>query len=933
MKIGRKLSTGMLLCLIVFFVGVSGLQAQGKGVLRGNVQDAETNLALPGAVVTINENQAGTVTSERGEFTMLDVPTGEYNVKVTYVGYQSFEGKVKIESGKTTELIVKLEPGSVLKGEVVVIGEQLKGQAKALNTERTNPNITNVISSDQVGRFPDANVGDALKRVPGITVQYDQGEARFGLVRGTAARLNSVAINGDRIPSAEAENREVQLDLIPADMIQTIEVNKALTPSMDADAIGGSINLITRAVPNDLRLSVTGGSGINFLSEKPIWTGSIIAGNRFLDNKIGVIVSASLHDHYLGSDNVEAEWFEEDGNVYLKEHQIRRYDVQRLRQSISAGLDFKLADNHTVFFNTIYNDRKDWENRYRLVIKTEDSEEGGIPNGEGLLTEVEAEKQTKGGIDDDTNKKTRLEHQKTFNLSLGGEHIFADILKMTWKGNYAFASEERPHERYANWENKLTIRTDITDPEKPFAEIVDAAQNADANWELDKFEEEHQFTEDIDMNGRIDFELPILTKDDKSYLKFGGRYRGKDKKRDNSLYSYELLDGVTDYENMSTLAVFDATDTDFLAGNYQVGNQTTNVALGQIDLENSNIFEKKDEIEDYVPGNFDAKETIIGGYVQYDQWIGKKLFLLGGVRFENTSVDYNANRYDTETEEITPTNGTKDYMNILPGLHVKYYLEPLWTVRLAWTNTLSRPNYYSLAPYYLINPDDREIEEGNSELEATTSMNFDLMTDYYFESIGLLSLGVFYKNLDDFIYVHSENQDIDGEEYDYAQWRNGEKAQVMGFEVAAQRQLDFLPSFLKNIGIYLNYTYTNSSIDGLEFSERDSEDLSLPGTAENMFNGSIAYEDDLLAIRVSLNYTTDYIDELDSKDAFEDRYYDTQMFLDVNGTVKITPCLRFFVEANNLTNQPLRYYQGIQDRTMQMEYYAARVTAGIKYDL
>src|SRR5690606_37844237 len=160
----------------------------------------------------------------------------------------------------------------------------LRGQAKALNQQRNNANITNIISSDQVGRFPDANIGDALKRVPRITMQNDQGEARNIIVRGLSPELNSVTINGDRIPSPEGDNRNVQMDLIPFDMISTIEVNKTLTPDMDADAIGGSVNLITRAVPNRERISATLSGGYAPIRDKGLYNGAFIYGNRFVDN-------------------------------------------------------------------------------------------------------------------------------------------------------------------------------------------------------------------------------------------------------------------------------------------------------------------------------------------------------------------------------------------------------------------------------------------------------------------------------------------------------------------------------------------------------------------------------------------------------------------------------------------------------------------------
>ena len=178
-------------------------------------------------------------------------------------------------------------------------------------------------------------------------------------------------INGERVPSAEGDNRNVQLDLIPADMIQTIEVNKAVTPDMDADAIGGAVNLVTRSAPSGMRLSGTLASGYNSLSEKPIWTGGLIYGDRFANDKLGAIVSLSYNNHRFGSDNIEAEWNNEvesevsgeDISVdpYVEEMDIRKYEVQRVRRSASINLDYKINENHTLFMKSMYNWRDDWE--------------------------------------------------------------------------------------------------------------------------------------------------------------------------------------------------------------------------------------------------------------------------------------------------------------------------------------------------------------------------------------------------------------------------------------------------------------------------------------------------------------------------------------------------------------------------------------------
>src|SRR5690606_28183647 len=184
---------------------------------------------------------------------------------------------------------------------------------------RNSKSVSSIVSIDQVGSSPQQNIGDALKRVPVITMQNDQGEARNIIARGLSPELNSVTLNGERIPSAEGDNRNVQMDLIPSDMIQTIEVNKAVLPSMDADAIGGSVNLVTRQAPNALRISGTAASGVNLLSNKPIWTGGMIIGNRFFNDKFGVIFSGSYNNHRFGSDNIEAVWKNYENGAALEE--------------------------------------------------------------------------------------------------------------------------------------------------------------------------------------------------------------------------------------------------------------------------------------------------------------------------------------------------------------------------------------------------------------------------------------------------------------------------------------------------------------------------------------------------------------------------------------------------------------------------------------
>jgi TonB-dependent receptor len=491
----------LLQILLLTFLVSAAAQAQ-NGIIRGRITD-ELGLGLPGATLYIVEINKGSITDVNGNFTMVEVPAGDHLVTITYIGYKRAEQTVTVVEGQTTELNISLEPGFTQAGEVIVIGDRLKGQAKALNQQRTNANITNVVAADQIGRFPDANIGDALKRIPGITIQNDQGEARNIIIRGLAPQLNSVTINGERIPSAEGDNRNVQLDLIPSDMIQTIQVNKAVLPDMDADAIGGSVNLVTRSEPTGPRLSGTLASGYNFLSQKPIWTGSFIAADRFSKGKLGAIFSASFQDHQFGSDNVEAVWYEADnGEALIEEFDIREYQVQRTRRSLNLALDYEINKNNKIYLSGIYNWRDDWENRFRMRVSRIDRGFDGNsltsigPDQYNLPARVEF--QTKGGIGNDRVDNRRLEDQRNRNLSLRGEHQF-EALKMTWSATYAKASEERPNERYISYRsNNQSVNVDLRNPEFPLAILANPSDNSGIG--LNEISEQFGNTTDEDFN-------------------------------------------------------------------------------------------------------------------------------------------------------------------------------------------------------------------------------------------------------------------------------------------------------------------------------------------------------------------------------------------------------------------------------------------------
>lgn len=922
-------------CLFLFmFMGVSGVSLADEkanetkqGTIRGRIVDASKQI-LPGASVYIEKLHTGVTSDVNGFYTFSNLDPGTYTVKVTYVGYTPVEMKITIPEGKTLDKDVVLNEGVEL--QEVVVGGAFHGQRRALSSQKNSLGVTNVVSADQVGKFPDSNIGDALKRISGINVQYDQGEARFGQVRGTSADLSSVTINGNRVPSAEGETRSVQLDLIPSDMIQTIEVNKVVTPDMDADAIGGSINLVTKNSPYKRTIAATAGTGYNWVSGKAALNLGFTYGDRFFNDKLGLMVSASYQNNPAGSDDVEMAYKKNDnGDVVLDEYEVRQYYVTRERQSYSLALDWEINANHRIDFKGIFNNRNDWENRYRHTYKWDDE----TPN------EYEVIYETKSGGPD--QRYARLERQRTMDFTLGGEHLFGK-LKMDWKASYAQAGEERPHERYLAFKKEgIAMNTDWSDIRRPYMSPADGqdillnATNSN-EFELDELTEQFEDIKEKDLKFSLNFELPLAKGRYANKLKFGAKVVDKDKNKWIDFYKYKPTD--EDAFLTDALGHLQNEDRDgYMGGDrYKVGNFVEKEYVGDLNLTDANSFEQETKYDEMCE-NFEAHETVSAGYLRFDQQLGKKWNLMAGLRLENTHVTYSGYIYDDgkesdKDESFTKTSErSKSYLNVLPSVLLKYDASEDFKVRASFTNTLARPKYANLVPNVIIDKED--IAFGNPELNPTLSYNFDLSAEYYFKSVGLVSAGLFYKKINDFIVDYRQNDyEYKGVTYEeMKQPRNAGDADLFGVEIAYQRDFGFIAPALKCIGFYGNYTYTYSKVKNFNFEGRENEDLRMPGSPEHTANASLYFDKAGFNVRLSYNFASDFIDEV-GEEAFYDRYYDKVNYLDLNASYTFGKKLKttFYAEATNLLNQPLRYYQGTPDRSMQAEYYGVRVNAGFK---
>ena len=903
--------------MLAISLTMQGADSSGSRLLKGRILDNEHN-PLPGAVVILDGKAHSAVADADGFYSFSNLESGTHRLNISYLGFVPVSQAIVLADTDVTQDIIMSDSSKEL-NEVVVTGV-FSGQQRAINAQKSNINVTNIVSADQIGKFPDSNIGDALKRISGINVQYDQGEARFGQVRGTPADFSSVTINGSRIPSAEGDIRNVQLDLIPSDMIQTIEVNKTLMPDQDGDAIGGSINLVTKNSPRRLTLNAVAGTGYNWISRKAQMNFGLTIGNRFFNDRLGIMVSASYNNAPSGSYNTEFIWGKDDaGKLYLSDYQIRQYYVTRERQSYSMSADWKFNDFNKIWFKGIFNNRNDWENRYRTTLK--DITPDGV---------ADVRVQTKGGSHD--NRNARLERQRTMDFTLGGENRLG-FLSLDWRIGYARASEERPNERYIDFRlKKQHFSFDLSNPRTPFATPDEGSTMLlDDKFSLKDLTQQQEDITEQDLKASLDFKTRLS---DRSKLKFGFKFVNKTKDKEIDYYEYTPVDKKGFNKDALAHSVNESTDRFMPSSRYQTGSFISKQFLGSLNLDDASLFEKA-QVAEELAGNYNARENVTAGYIRLDSRITDNLNFTGGLRVENTALRYTGRIYDDESGTVSKTDPeSSSYINFLPSMIFKWDVNKDFMIRAGYNQSISRPKYSALVPGMNIKRGDNEIVIGNPGLKATTSHNIDLNAEYYWKSIGLVSAGLFYKRIEGFIVDEvSFNHEYEGHVWTkFTQPKNGGNANIFGAEFSYQRDFSFIAPALRCVGLYGTYTYTHSRVTDFNFEGRENEKgLSLPGSPEHTANVSLYFEKFGLSARLSFNYASDFIDEMGAS-KFYDRYYDSVKYMDFNISYTFGKKTKFtiYADCTNLLNQPLRYYQGSKDLTMQQEYYGVKINGGIK---
>jgi TonB-dependent receptor len=847
-------SSILAVCCIVF-IGLLFLPgtgwAQNYGQIYGRVSDVDTKDYLPGANVMLKGTSIGTATDNDGEYRLANVPPGSYELVVTYVGYanQSMD---------------------------------------AINIQKSSDNIVNVVSDEQMLRLPDLNTAEILQRLSGVSIVRDQGEGRYVQIRGTEARLTSISVNGERLTAPDAGERYVGMDVVSASQAASIEVVKALTPDMDADAIGGSVNLVTKSAFDMDRsfLNIQAGTGYSDMLGKPLWQGNFTYGTRFgSDETFGIAITGNYDywkrktwDVETGYDEIKNSSGVTISPIALTEMDLRDYIIQRERWNLAANLDFRPDENNQFFLRGMYNNRDDYEYRRNLVLKTDPE----LFTTSNITEEVEILRAL----------KDRLERQTITAISAGGIHKM-DNLKLDYTVGYTEGRTQKPDEVDPEFvmTEPVNLTFDQRNSARPKYTITSVGPQYDQhnpdNFKLNEVAWNKDDATDKDYLGGANLKYSFDIANFPSDLKVGGKLHFREKIKNQDRWIYEK-DGddllMTQFVGDNNVSILDG---DYKVGPIIDGDKFREYFKAQKDKANGLLAKggTRDPIESDA-ANFAADENIFAYYamntVNMDNW----MFLVG-FRHEFTSISNKSNRVlldpDGNYVSTTRVGSTLDYNNFLPMAHIRYKLTPMTNIRFAFTTGLARPNFFDIVPYTLVIEEDREIQEGNPTLKPTTATSLDLMGEHYFQGIGMISGGVFYKSLTNIIFTQVTRVPYAGVNFDHIQPVNGGSSTLFGIELNWNQQLTFLPGAWNGFSISANYAYTKSTADVGGRLERSE----LPGQAANVANFAINYEKYGFSGRLSINYNGKFTEEV-GQDAEHDRIYKAHTQMDFSASQQVS---------------------------------------------
>jgi len=900
------------------------------GEVAGHVNDATGTRALQSATVRIVELNRQVETDRAGSYVFGDVPAGTYTLEARYVGAEVTTQTVNVAA--TGRIEGNFDLAAIGGGDILVTG-MTANMTSALSRQKAADGVESVLTRDAVGQFPDQNVAESLRRLPGVNILNDQGEGRYVSVRGLDPELNGTSVNGVRLPAPESDVRSVALDVISSDTIESIEVKKSFTPDMDGDFIGASIEINTTSAFDSKknRYSVSAEGSWNDYSGKVMPKGAIDFTQKIGDD-FGIAGSVSYYKRKFETDNVETGGWDLDdaGNAWAESVEYRDYDVERTRINAALSADWRVSDTTKAYIRGNWAQFDDHEYRRRTTLDFGDFEDGPTSSTDsGATFDGDDER-----ITVNRDLKDRFERQRIRSVSIGSD-TDTGVWKFKWMGSYAKSTEREnfsidPTRFRARFRAGTVIDMDYGNKYYPTYSVTEGADSFN-----DPTEYEFNRTELTTLSDSRDQEWAIKADLARTFagsngdftVQVGGKARWRKKSYDFNMTYYELADDAPDY----TLADVLGSQTYRL---FDMGPVASKTGPAAYLLANPGSFVVNDYETDFnsATSDYSVREDIAAGYAMA-RWDSSTLRVIGGVRMERTYNELNG-QYVTDSDDVvvTPVSFTRSYTNWLPSLTVRYSPQQNIVARLAGYKTIVRPKLSQMAPRNTIN-DDLELEVGNPELKPYQAWNLDAGFEYYFSNNGAFSVGGFYKSIKDYTYTQRTREAGTYQGVEYSELTmpvNGDTAEIVGLEASFSQSFSMLPSPFDGLLTQINYTYTyarGTVLDGDDVARR----INLPNASKNTFNVVLGYEKGPVSLRAAGTFRDKYLDEV-GDDAETDRTVNQHFQLDLSAKYKLTDNIKLFADWVNVNNAKYFAYQNLggAKRVLQYEEYGSTVKFGAR---
>ncbi len=859
-----------------------------------------------------------------------NVKPGNYTLTVSYVGFATSVTTLTVTSGQTTSLDLSLTVSST--SQQVEVTANREGSAAEVNEQRTSENIMNVASDAQIQSLPNANIADAVGRLPGVTLQRNEGEGQYVQIRGTEPRLSNTTIDGVIVPGPDPEVRQVDLDTIPADLVGSVAINKTLSADQDGDAIGGSVDMrIKQATSDKPTFLIEATDGYTPIANgRQAFTIDSSAGMRFGPGKrFGLMLGYSYDYNGRGIDDVEpAPDFDDSGNLTFDKLYVQQYLYDRTRYGTAGSLDYKLNEGSDLYVHGLFANFRDFGQKYAYQLK--------LGKKAAYHTSV------------------RRPNLQVADLAMGGNQVFNHsflryqiaVAHSRFGGaagnpGAAFGGSAGKDCAYAPGPSQFRPQyscdvagNPIFDPTTYSLETIDLTFGQATQLNL-------QASGSIGINYHLGTHF--------STFEFGGQFRNEHKGQDAYSPEYDSNDGpsMTPY-----LGSF--TNAHFYGGSYHLGPVTSFDTL-TADLAANPTAYTLDEGTTHLQsdaGNYNLQERVSAGFAMNTIQFAR-FHLQTGLRIEGTSTSTTGylvvNDADGNYVSTTPQYGSGSYISPLPSVQLRYAIDNNSDIRAVYGRGISRPDPYQLVPYITEDQSTTPytINVGNPALVAEHANDYDLLYERYLPSVGMIEGGYFYKQITKPIYGQQSIIPASGSPLSQAyagdlvfQEVNGDHANVQGVELAYQQHLSYLPGVLSGARINANFTYTRSTNYNL-IGRTDNP--ALVGQAPYSWNIGPAYATKraLFTVGVSHNGANIYAYQYQSTGPGAvpygvtgpngDNYFYAHTQVDAKATYYIGKGFTVMAIGENMNNAVFGFYNGSPQYMVQREYYKPTYSGGIRW--